>query len=135
MRRVAIKTFSTAICAILAFVPVHGQDGTRGPSLFKTGFLGLGVEPGLCSKWPLLETPSVIKELKLTKKQLAALRQAKVESSRISKQVGLEKRQLRDALTAQRRSGGSRRVRSIFAQSPLLVNARARPTAPGRSRS
>jgi hypothetical protein len=101
MRLMTFTLSLTAIAGIVSVNPVDEQDEPARTSLIKSGFLGLGVEPGLCSKWPLLETPSVMKELKLSEAQLDGLKRAKAEASRISERVSRENRMLRDRLTAQ----------------------------------
>jgi hypothetical protein len=100
MRRITLP-LSILTTAILGVIAAGAQDQPPRASLVKSGFLGLGAEPGFCSKWPLLETPSVLKELKLTAAQTERLKQAKLEASRISERIGRGNRQLHQQLTKQ----------------------------------
>ena len=77
------------------------QEQQEGPSLLKTGVLGMGAEFGACNKGPMLDSPAVRKELKLTPAQIARLQQAKVEGERISRRIGEDSRRLLRQYTAE----------------------------------
>ncbi len=87
------------ITATMWIIPGRAQDQIPAVSLLKTGLLGLGAEPGFCSKEPLLQTPSVQKELKLTEEQIARLKRAMLEAGPIEERKGRENRQLQMRLT------------------------------------
>ncbi len=87
------------ITATMWIIPGRAQDQTPAVSLLKTGLLGLGAEPGFCSKEPLLQTPSVQKELKLTEEQIARLKKAMLEALPIDERKGRENRRLQMRLT------------------------------------
>ena len=81
--------------------PGPRQDQTTGALLLKTGLLGMGAEPGAYSKEPMLDSPAVLKALKVTEAQIGRLKKARIESDRISERIGRENRALQRQFTAQ----------------------------------
>src|SRR4051794_26412927 len=72
-------------------LPAHSQEVGPRTSLLKTGSLGLGVEPGLCSKSMLLGRPQIQKELEITDEQRERLKRAQDGADTIAQRQGQEK--------------------------------------------
>jgi hypothetical protein len=82
------------ITAFLGITLARAQGQATGLSLFKTGLLGMGTDFGLYDKGPMLDSPAVLKELKVTEAQRVRLDRAKPEADRISERIGRENRRL-----------------------------------------
>jgi hypothetical protein len=100
MFRMAIA-FSMVVTSTIGIASASAQDQPEGASLLQTGILGMGAGAGAAMKGQMLNSPAILRELKVTEAQIARLKRAEAEADLISRRIGEERRRLRRRYTAE----------------------------------